>query len=1046
MTPSARPPGRPPILEPLEARRLMSMTAYWKLNESAGTLADDFTPTSANATLVNGPTWSPTAISGGGLQFDGVDDHARINATIGATPSLSIAFWTRPSSLKHQIPIDKTPLGSSGLGWTIKLRSDGAVWFRVGSNSAFTDIKSAATTYAPNTWLHVAATFTGGSARLYVNGVLRASANSISHAVADTTTELRLGQPAAASTTETFGGTLDDVRLYDHALSQSEVTALATQNTGLTAAVNALPSSTQQLALKKATLNWALADAASSNTAGLTTIANDTYDDIRTLLAAPIGTAQPAPANLFPTIRSYSTNPLATSAVSALASLRTSTTTYTKTPTDLTVTIVNQARDMAWGLTHPQSPYRGDYTLLTPTLRRFQKTFESNLAGTLDGDFATSAHAAEMYLMFRTVYPDLILPSRKIQWEAAIQFNADVIDAADGPRLRAAVPGTSWVNADVRRMTALRFAYEVLGTQSYRDTATSTLQLISHSLMPDGGFMYDGLQNEVYTYHGENILALARYWQITGEQLAKDLVVGSYWYYPLSVEPNGTAEYSSGSAWKHYWNQVSGSEAAYVVADLASSPENLRVARWTTPTPSLFLATFHRPDLTPSASPDNYLTYDRNTLGPRGRFGNFSFVGTASDYANDNRGKSTYVGAMVTDFNGTTNGWRLNAALDAAQSRIRFATGPDDNTLQNDVSFPAKIVYYDTAQDEKNAYTVNSSFAALSTSHRLAKYKGGVQNWKGEQQWLFLPDRMVGLVSAEAINDRSAYSMVGSLRFVAGRGSWGTSRNVLQVDENTFSYGRLTVDVIDQNYGTISTKLEDTWDGTSTVVDKKAARLNFVDAAAAATGESVLLTYPSGTRKYYLVEIRPEPTSGPASVPASSITQLTLPSGLRGIDLTSANARLRMITNTTDSPITYTTTLPWVGGHILHTAGEQYRPDFLNAFQSPDTDARGRNLQPTTPKQSRSRTVTVVIPPQQHIVLEPLFRATTTHPTRDPIKLPQPPAPPTPAPATPAALTSPFSSTPITHTPLHTFLTTHATETTTHTTHRNLLLKTAPQA
>jgi hypothetical protein len=952
-----------PLIESLEPRRLMAMVGYWKLNESAGTLASDSGPAAVPANLVNGPTWTSGGISAGTLALDGVDDHAQLPATLGSSPALSIAFWFNASSLKHQVPIDKMPLGSGGAGWNIKLRSDGSIWFRVGSDSAFNDLKFSAG-YTVGTWVHVAATYASGVGRLFVNGTLRATATGLTRSTVETATPLRFGQPSAAATTETFHGRLDDIRLYDHSLSSTEVSALATQNSGLAAAVNALPNSTQQLALKKATLAWALEDATTSLAAGLTTIASDTYDDVRTLLPATIGNAQTAPANLFPNIRNFSTNPIATGAMSSLTSLRNGNATFTKTPTDLTPTMVQQGRDMAWGLMHPQSTLKGDSTLLTGMLRRFQKTYEANLAGTYDGDFMTSPNAAEMFLMFRTVYPDLILPSRKAQWEQAIRLNADVINAADGNRLRAAVPGTSWVNADVRRMNALRYAYELFGTPIYLTTATATLQLISHSLLPDGGYLYDQLQNEVYTYHGENITALARYWQITGETLARDLIIGSYWYYPLSVEPNGTAEYSSGSSWKHYWNQVSGSEAAYIVADLANSRENLRVAQWTTPTNSLFLATFFRPDLTPTPSPDNYIAYDRNVLGPRGRFGNFSFVGTASTYTNDNRGKSTHVGAMATDFTGSNNGWRLNSALDLAQSRVRFRLGPDDNTIGNDVDpASARTVYYDTAQQEKNAFTINARFSALTTSHRLAKYKGGAMNWRGEQQWLMLPDRMIGMVSNRSTNNQTAYSMVGSLRFVSGRGSWGVARPLVQVDANTFFYGKLTVDIHEQNYGTITTTYEDTWDDDATVIDNKSGRLNFVDSTAAATGETTLISYPNGTRRYYLVEIRPDTTTAPAS----SVTHQALPSGIQILDVASGTSSYRLVTNTTDAPLTFTITAPYTDGYTLHRAGEQFRPTFLSTYLRADTDVRGRTLTHTNPSAVTSKTIT--IPAQQHIVL-----------------------------------------------------------------------------
>ena len=64
-------------------------------------------------------------------------------------------------------------------------------------------------------WVHVAATWSGGSVRGYVNG----------HEVGARTT--RQGAPGAALQLGGFKGRLDEVRLYDRALSASELQAEA---------------------------------------------------------------------------------------------------------------------------------------------------------------------------------------------------------------------------------------------------------------------------------------------------------------------------------------------------------------------------------------------------------------------------------------------------------------------------------------------------------------------------------------------------------------------------------------------------------------------------------------------------------------------------------------------------------------------------------------------------------------------------------------------------------------------------------------------------
>jgi hypothetical protein len=64
-------------------------------------------------------------------------------------------------------------------------------------------------------WVHVAATWSGGNVRSFVNG----------HEVVARST--RQGAPAAALQLGGFKGRLDEVRLYDRALSASELQAEA---------------------------------------------------------------------------------------------------------------------------------------------------------------------------------------------------------------------------------------------------------------------------------------------------------------------------------------------------------------------------------------------------------------------------------------------------------------------------------------------------------------------------------------------------------------------------------------------------------------------------------------------------------------------------------------------------------------------------------------------------------------------------------------------------------------------------------------------------
>src|SRR5262249_28123429 len=71
-----------------------------------------------------------------------------------------------------------------------------------------------------NTWSHIATTYDGTTIRLYVNGALVRS-RSAAGTIMTTTNPLRIGGNAIRS--EWFDGRIDEVRIYNRALSGGEI-------------------------------------------------------------------------------------------------------------------------------------------------------------------------------------------------------------------------------------------------------------------------------------------------------------------------------------------------------------------------------------------------------------------------------------------------------------------------------------------------------------------------------------------------------------------------------------------------------------------------------------------------------------------------------------------------------------------------------------------------------------------------------------------------------------------------------------------------------
>jgi len=78
------------------------------------------------------------------------------------------------------------------------------------------------TAIALNTWTHLATTYDGANQRLYINGVLVAT-KAKTGAIAAANQPLRIGGNNVSG--EFFRGIIDEVRVYNRALSAADITA-----------------------------------------------------------------------------------------------------------------------------------------------------------------------------------------------------------------------------------------------------------------------------------------------------------------------------------------------------------------------------------------------------------------------------------------------------------------------------------------------------------------------------------------------------------------------------------------------------------------------------------------------------------------------------------------------------------------------------------------------------------------------------------------------------------------------------------------------------
>lgn len=179
--------------------------------------------------LTNGGAFAPGQ-RGQAFQLDGLDDavlfpgtrHGALDLT---NQQLSVSAWVNLASISQPFGLGHVIVGkywtTSADGYQLQV-FNGQLRLDLATN-AQPDFYLAASQILPtNQWVHVAGTYDGSRARLYLNGAEIASA-PLSGSILHNDYDLAIGNDNGLSTEYGFNGLLDEVMIYDRALSTDEV-------------------------------------------------------------------------------------------------------------------------------------------------------------------------------------------------------------------------------------------------------------------------------------------------------------------------------------------------------------------------------------------------------------------------------------------------------------------------------------------------------------------------------------------------------------------------------------------------------------------------------------------------------------------------------------------------------------------------------------------------------------------------------------------------------------------------------------------------------
>lgn len=214
------PPPPPPI-------------GHWKLDESSGTTATDSSGNGHHGTLVNAPVWEPSGGKiDGSLNFNGTTQRVTVadEPFNFGTGDFTVSFWMRSSHAAENniwpAVVSKLASGNNN-GYHIVLSAldDGdPYWvFHVADGTQASvweefDVRD-------GQWHHLVGVRKGDMLYAYRNGILRGSGPGRPGSV-NTSLNLTLGGMPSYHACCRYTGSLDDVRIYNRALTAGEIAAL----------------------------------------------------------------------------------------------------------------------------------------------------------------------------------------------------------------------------------------------------------------------------------------------------------------------------------------------------------------------------------------------------------------------------------------------------------------------------------------------------------------------------------------------------------------------------------------------------------------------------------------------------------------------------------------------------------------------------------------------------------------------------------------------------------------------------------------------------
>gem|GEM_PF-1287290 len=222
------------IVTPPSAQGLV---AHYTFDEGEGITVGDAIGSNVG-TMVNGPTWTTGKIGAGAVDFNG----SQINGSyidVGnidvSGVGLTISAWVKGDTFTTsdaRIISKSTGTAEADHYWMLSTISSGGtkLRFRLKTGNITSTLIASTGNLSPSTWYHAVARYDGSTMKLYLNGVEVGFVSKSGSLATNNIVGVNI-----ARNPDGYGewdGSIDDVRIYNRALSVSEITELYNLGSG----------------------------------------------------------------------------------------------------------------------------------------------------------------------------------------------------------------------------------------------------------------------------------------------------------------------------------------------------------------------------------------------------------------------------------------------------------------------------------------------------------------------------------------------------------------------------------------------------------------------------------------------------------------------------------------------------------------------------------------------------------------------------------------------------------------------------------------------